>query len=245
VFTFKKFTVCQAGAAMKVGTDGVLLGAWCPMAHRPVRVLDIGTGTGLIALMAAQRGEAWGCEADAVEIDAEAAQQARANFAASPWADRLRIYNADIKGFITRNGLNIGHHPSPKTYDLIVSNPPFFSETLVSPDARRALARHTEALTYDELTGCAAAALGDEGVFAVIVPFDHASAFIAAAAHHGLHPHSRLDVRPTPAHAPHRSLLAFGRTAAEPACDTLVIETARHIYTPEYRALTRDFYLKF
>jgi tRNA1Val (adenine37-N6)-methyltransferase len=226
---------------MKVGTDGVLLGAWCPMAHHPARVLDIGTGTGLIALMAAQRGEAWGCEVDAVEIDAQAAAQARDNFADSPWAAKLRIYHTDIQGFIKCNGLR----SDPKVYDLIVSNPPFFSEALVSPDARRALARHTGELTYGQLTECAAAALTPGGVLAVVVPFDHASAFIAAAAHHSLHPQHRLDVHPTSQHPPRRSLLAFGRRAITPSHTTLVIETARHNHTPEYRNLTHDFYLKF
>ncbi len=265
MFRFKRFAVAQGGAAMKVGTDGVLLGAWCPMGHSPARVLDIGTGTGLIALMAAQRGEAWGCEVDAVEIDPGAAAQARTNFAASPWAERLEVYNSDIQRFVGIEGLCDGQRSLPpphagsehpvadgslqnntrKTYNLVISNPPFFSDSLVPPDERRAMARHTATLSYGDLVQCAAAAMSDDGVFAVVVPFDHAAELTAAAAQHGLYPNRRLDVRPTPERPPHRAMLAFGRHAASPARDTLTIEASRHDYTPEYRELTREFYLKF
>lgn len=285
MFSFKRFDVVQGGAAMKVGTDGVLLGAWCPMGHRPGRILDVGTGTGLIALMVAQRGEPWGCRVDAVDIDEGACRQAAANFAASPWTDKLTVYHSDIQGFTdieTRpdampadtlgvyarsagnfasfsenkpsgqpqecaplSGDEAGSGGRREIYDLVVSNPPFFSDSLVPPDARRAVARHTSTLGFDDLARCAAAVCSAHGTFAVILPAEQAGASILAAAAHGFHLHSRLDVRPTPQRPPRRTLLAFGRKTVEPAYGTLTIETARHDYTPEYRELTRDFYLKF
>ncbi len=190
--------------------------------------------------MAAQRSEGWRCDIDAVEIDREAAAQARANFDTSPWAGRLNIYAESIQEFSGR----IPHSAPP--YGLVVSNPPFFSDSLTSPDQRRALARHTDALSYDDLTRCAAAVLDNDGALAVIVPFDHAPAFIAAGERHGLYLYERLNVKPTPARPPKRSLMAFSRTHHPATTDILTIEDGgRHLYSEEYRRLTGDFYLKF
>ncbi len=232
MFRFKRFAVGQSGAAMKVGTDGVLLGAWCPLENRPARVLDVGTGTGLIALMIAQRGEAWGCRVDAVEIDQSAFEQAHDNFAASPWADRLVAHHADIQ-----------HFAPEYDYDLVISNPPFYNNSLMPPEERRAMARHTATLDFDRLAGCAAA-VGRE--LAVIIPAEQTSDFVSIAAGYGFHLARQTCVYSVPGRPARRSLLAFGRTAVEPMRDTLVIEqSGRHRYTPEYRELTKDFYLKF
>lgn len=274
MFRFKRFVVRQERAAMKVGTDGVLLGAWCgpaPADRSNVhaespeysaaqcsmpgigRALDIGTGTGLIALMIAQRSESDGFEIDAIEIDAESAHQARANADASPWAERIAIVHDSIQSFA---------QTSLHKYDLIVSNPPYFSRSLTCPDAARTTARHTESLSPAELARCAAALLSRRGRFAVILPHENAAGFIADAAAHSLALARRTDVLTTPTSRPKRAMLEFVQAettrettpeiaaggGAAPAVEphTIVIESdGRHGYSPEYVALTRDFYLKF
>lgn len=237
MFRFKRFAVRQECAAMKVGTDGVLLGAWCPVDGRPRAALDIGTGTGLLALMIAQRCEE--CRVDAVEIDAGSFGQASANFAESPWSERLIAYHSSIQDFAL-----VGGHE----YDLVVSNPPYFENSLPSPDGGRTIARHTTELSYEELVACAAAFLSASGVFAVIVPRTATERFLERAEHAGLYLHRWTEVRSKPGAPPRRSLLALRRTP--PHCpvipDGLMIENGcSQTYSAEYIALTRDFYLKF
>lgn len=223
---------------MKVGTDGVLLGAWCPTPEQPRAALDIGTGTGLLALMIAQRCTE--CRVDAVEIDEDSSRQASANSAASPWHERITVYNSSIQDF-TRAGM-------PGKYDLVVSNPPYFENSLQSPDGGRATARHTIDLTYQELVGCAAVCLSWDGIFAVIVPHGVTERFCKLAEQVGLYLHRWTEVYPKPGIPPRRSLLMLRKMPPRVPVfpDSLTIEVGgRHVYSAEYMALTRDFYLKF
>ena len=218
---------------MKVGTDGVLLGAWVSTSAADRRVLDIGTGTGLIALMLAQRLPG-ACIAG---VDIDSVEQARENAAASPWGDRLTIHTCAVQAF----------YDAP--FDLIVSNPPFFVDSLTCPDAGRTAARHAVHLTFEELCDAVLRLLTPAGRFALILPVQEAGRFLEVCAGR-LQPVRRTDVRTTPPHPPRRSRLELMGPAAAAAAGfertELIIGTGEHeCYTPEYRALTRDFYLKF
>jgi len=233
-FQFKQFTIQQDKCAMKVGTDGVLIGAWAPVNHQPYSILDIGAGTGLIALMLAQRSNAE--QIDALEIDDAAFEQATDNFENSPWADRLFCYHAGLHEFM--------EEPEDE-YDLIVSNPPFYSEAFFSGDEQRDKARFTASLPFEDLVEAAALLLSEDGIFAVILPFKEEEKFIALAKEFDLFPVKITRVKGTPSSETKRSLLAFSRDVTiTPLEDELIIEITRHTYTPEYIALTNDFYLK-
>jgi tRNA1Val (adenine37-N6)-methyltransferase len=235
MFQFKQFAVRQEKAAMKVGTDGVLLGAWAPIGHQPFSILDIGAGTGLVALMLAQRTDAE--QIDAIEIDAGAYEDCVENFEESPWNDRLFCYHASLDDFM--------EDLEDEEYDLIVSNPPFYTNAFPSGDTRRDAARMEHALPFGDLAEAASVLLSDEGLFCAIVPFSEEAAMVAHAAAHDLFLCKRTHVSGTPDSGIKRSLLAFSRQAPpEVAEDRLIIENARHDYTPGYIALTRDFYLK-
>jgi len=218
---------------MKIGTDGVLLGAWTPIENNPFSILDIGTGTGIIALMLAQRSSAE--QIDALEIDEEAYEQATDNFENSPWNDRLFCFHAGLDEFV--------EEPEDE-YDLIVSNPPFYSEDYKSNDDQRDLARFQDAMPFEDLIEAAALLLSENGIFSVIIPFKEEENFIAIAKEYDLHPLKITHVKGTPTSEIKRSLLALTRNETSALTNELVIETARHIYTPEYIALTQDFYLK-
>jgi tRNA1Val (adenine37-N6)-methyltransferase len=234
MFQFKHFSINQDKTAMKVGTDGVLLGAWTPIENNPQNILDIGTGTGLIALMLAQRTDAE--QIDALEIDADAYEQAVDNFENSPWSDRLFCFHAGLDEFV--------EEPEDE-YDLIVSNPPYHTENYFSGDEKRDLARFTESLPFEDLVEAADLLLSENGVFAVVIPFASEAKFISLAADSELHLIKITRVKGTPTTQIKRSLLAFSRNLLTNfPIDELVIETARHQYTAEYIALTSDFYLK-
>lgn len=234
MFQFKKFTIQQDKTAMKVGTDGVLLGAWAPISHNPFSILDIGAGTGLVALMLAQRSAAE--QIDALEIDENAYEQATDNFENSPWSDRLFCFHAGLDEFV--------EEPEDE-YDLIVSNPPFYTEDFISGDKARDTARFSDALPFGDLIEAADLLLSENGIFAVIIPYKEEANFMALANGFELHPMKITRVKGTPATDTKRSLVAFSRTEVKDfPVDELVIETARHNYTPEYIALTKDFYLK-
>lgn len=217
---------------MKVGTDGVLLGAWAGVRASDRRVLDVGTGTGLIALMLAQRAP----EARIVGVDVDDITQARENADASPWGVRLTFVQAPVQEF----------EPAER-FDLIVSNPPFFVDSLTCPDPGRTTARHAVRLPFEELRDAVVRLLGPGGRFAVVLPTDMAARFEAVCA--GYLALSRCsEVRTTPVRAPKRVLLEFvaNQGVIAPEISELVIGTGQHEeYTPQYKALTHDFYLKF
>jgi tRNA1Val (adenine37-N6)-methyltransferase len=239
-FTFKQFTVHQDRCAMKIGTDGVLLGAWVSLAEKPERILDIGTGTGVIALQLAQRGSAQNI--DAIEIDAQAFEQCTENFEASPWSERLYCYHAAIQEFASE---------MDDTYDLIISNPPFYSENYKPEGKARNTARFNDALPFQHLLVCAAHLLSDRGKFAVILPKKEEIEFIELAQETGLYPKRICRVRGNINSEEKRTLLEFsllpkGKRGREKEIkiESLTIETDRHNYTEDYIQLVKYFYLK-
>ena len=241
-FQFKQFTVQQNRCAMKIGTDGVLLGAWCPIENNPFSVLDIGAGTGILSLMLAQRSNAE--QIDAIEIDENAFEQCVENFENSPWSDRLFCFHAGLDEFMDE--------PEDE-YDIIISNPPFYSEDYKSDSEQRDLARFQDAMPFEDLIEAAHLLLSENGIFSVIIPFKEEEKFIALTKTFDLFPLKITRVRGTPTAEIKRSLLAFSRAkkdssdneqAKQTSIDELIIETARHQYTEDYIALTKDFYLK-
>ena len=234
-FQFKQFTIHQGRCAMKVGTDGTLLGAWVsPLQPPPTgggncaekakwdRILDVGTGTGLIALMIAQRFPE--AQIVGIDIDEEAVSQARENVAASPFADRIEMLHED---FAKMEG----------TFDAIVSNPPYFADSLESPDAQRTLARHTNTLPYRLLMQQSWQLLSDEGELSVVVPADYKSRMEAEAALAGFFKSRECAVKTSPRKLPKRWLLAFRKHPAPLERDELMLGTER------CNELTKDFYL--
>ncbi|RLS79903.1 MAG: methyltransferase domain-containing protein [Planctomycetota bacterium] len=237
-FRFKQFVVHQDRSAMKIGTDGILLGAWAP-AEQPELILDIGTGTGLIALMMAQRFP--NAIVDAVEVEPNAAEQAARNFSSSPWPDRLNLHHQTIQSFASSGLRN-------KAYSLIVSNPPWFADSLKSNEIRRNLARHTDSLSHDELLNSVRLLLHSSGRFAVVLPFGDSTSFIHSAHQRNLFCRRQCHVRSKPSLSPHRVLLEFETVPAESPVipQELIIENEQHHdYTESFRKLTRDFYLRF
>jgi tRNA1Val (adenine37-N6)-methyltransferase len=233
-FQFKKFAVEQDQCAMKIGTDGVLLGAWAPIDNNPFSILDIGTGTGIIALMLAQRSGA--TQIDALEIDEDAYEQATENFENSPWNDRLFCYHAALDEFV--------EEPEDE-YDLIISNPPFYTEDYKSENEQRDLARFSDAMPFEDLIEAADLLLSENGIFAVIIPFKEEERFIDLCAEVELFPVKATRVKGSPKTPIVRSLLAFKRYELSILeADELIIEINRHEYTDEYIELTKNFYLK-
>jgi tRNA1Val (adenine37-N6)-methyltransferase len=233
-FQFKQFSVQQEQCAMKIGTDGVLLGAWAPVEQNPFSILDIGTGTGIIALMLAQRSPAQ--QIDALEIDEQAYEQATDNFENSPWNDRLFCFHAGLDEFM--------EEPEDE-YDLIVSNPPFYAEDYKTNNDQRDLARFQDALPFEDLIEAADLLLSENGILAVIIPFKEEDRFLAIAKEFELYPTKITRVKGTPTAEIKRSLLALSRNKTTLfSIDELTIEIGRHEYTPEYIALTQDFYSK-
>ncbi len=229
-FRFKQFTVWHDKCAMKVGTDGVLLGAWSEVADAK-HILDVGTGTGVIALQLAQRNT--DAMITAIEIDETAARQAMDNVQQAPWADRIRVVCCDFQNFQTK-----------ETYDLIVSNPPYFMDTLKSPDKRRSLARHTIGLTYDFLFSRSAILLSRQGKLNLIFPPEVEKDVMDCARRYQLCPLHRTHVFTKPNKPCRRILLSLGRTEEDCVETELFIEQKSGEFTPEYIALTKDFYLK-
>lgn len=235
-FRFKQFAVQHDRCAMKIGTDAILLGAWAE-ADQPKRILDIGTGSGVIALMLAQRFPT--ATVTAVEIDEDASRQAAANFCDSPFGDRLTVIRAPVQN-LPIDG------QSPRPFDLVVCNPPWFADSLKSPDSRRTLARHSDSLSLAELAAAAERLLGVGGRLGLVLPVEAADAFSELANGSGLCLVRRCLVRPTPQSSPKRHLLEFSnqKSAAEVSVQELVVETSRHVYSDGYITLAKDFLLK-
>jgi len=233
LFTFKEFIINQDRCAMKVGTDGVLLGAWTTVENQPATILDIGAGTGLLSLMLAQRSLAG--TIDALEIDEDAYEQCVENFERSTWADRLFCYHAGLDEFIAE---------IEEPYDLIISNPPFYTEAVSSGNHSRDAARQNQSLPFGELLEGVSKLLAKNGLFATIIPHKEETAFIRLAASFELYPKRILRVKGNPSAAIKRSLLEFSFAKKEVMEEELVIEIKRHKYTLAYQELTKDFYLK-
>lgn len=232
-FQFKQFTVYHDLCAMKVGIDGVLLGAWAPVDSSANRILDVGTGSGLIALMLAQRSNAM---IDAIDLDEGAVRQTGINVAASDWNNRIRVHHQSLQNFA---------ETQTKVYDLIVSNPPFFISSLKAPDEARTIARHADTLTHEELLKYASELLKKTGRMCVILPVNEGLRCVESAWKFGLYCHQCVHVYPKPKSEPKRLLLEFGFTARETQLSSIEIETAeRHQYSAAFTALAKDFYLK-
>ncbi|MFB2978861.1 tRNA1(Val) (adenine(37)-N6)-methyltransferase [Microseira sp. BLCC-F43] len=217
---------------MKVGTDGVLLGAWTDTTGAQ-HILDIGTGTGLLALMLAQRSPA---NIDAVEIDADACIQARENVTRSPFSNRINVYQCPIQDYAATCSVR---------YDLIVSNPPFFANAYKAPNQERAIARHSDRLEQVDLLQAAEQLLSENGRLAVIYPTEAAQIFHRKAEAFGFFCHRKLYVKPTLNSPIKRVLIELGKNQSAYQETTLTIEADRHIYTAEFIALIKDFYLKY
>jgi len=241
-FKFKQFTIHQDKCAMKVGTDGVLLGAWTSIKNNPNSILDIGTGTGLIALQLAQRSDA--LTIDALEIDNNAYEQAVDNFENSDWKDRLFCYHASLEEFTNDIDDN---------YDLIVANPPFYTPTLSStslPKGEKTIsearkkARFYDSLPFESLISSVSKLLSKNGTFSVIIPFKEEENFITIAAINNLYPTRICNVKGSPSSEIKRSLIEFSFRKSELKIENLTIETERHQYTIKYIELVKYFYLK-
>ena len=232
-FRFKQFTVHQELASFKVTTDSVLLGAWAGIESART-ILDIGTGTGLLTLMAAQRSRA---RIVAIEPDRESFLQAGMNFAASPWKERIILLNTSVQDFYPESGSG---------FDAIISNPPYFIDSLLNPVVNKARARHTITLSQSDLLGAVVRLLNPGGSLHLVLPVTEAADFLSLTFDYGLFCCRRMLVRPTPSHQPSRALMALGRDAGQCVEEEIIIEKGRrHLYSDEYVSLTKDFYLKF
>jgi tRNA1Val (adenine37-N6)-methyltransferase len=230
-FSFKQFTIQQDKAAFKVGTDGVLLGAVADL-EDVNRILDIGSGTGLIAIMAAQRSNA---EILAIEPDYESYIQCRDNIALCPWKERIKVEHISLQDYRT-SGL----------FDLIVSNPPYFADSLKCPDPRKSHSRHNDSLSGHDLLKGASRLMAESGRLQVIMPYVEGNIFIADAAGSGLFCNSILKIRPLPNSEIRRMILTFSRQKLKTTEKFLTIEHGkRHEFTDDYINLTKEFYLNF
>ena len=217
---------------MKVGTDGVILGSWADV-NEAEYVLDTGTGTGFIALMIAQRSSA---HVDAVEIDESACKDAAINVEQSKWKNRIRVIHTSFQNFSAE---------TDKKYDLIVSNPPYFTNSLKSGDSGKNLARHDDALPPGQLLNGVQKLLRDTGKFCLILPAASVSGFLTEAALTKLYCNKRVNIFPSTQKSSNRALLELSFTRTKTEDDKLIILGENGEYTSQYRELTKDFYLNF
>jgi tRNA1Val (adenine37-N6)-methyltransferase len=232
-FEFKQFSIQQDQCAMKIGTDGILLGAWTSLDKNPESILDIGAGTGILSLQLAQRCQAETLEA--IEINEDAFEQCVVNFENSPWGDRLFCFHASAQEFAAE---------MEEEYDLIISNPPFYSDEYKSEDNKRNTARFTDTLPFRDLAIFAYQFLSEKGIFALILPRKEEENFIALASEVGLFPKRICRVKGNPTSEVKRSLMEFTFEKSEIIQEKLTIEISRHVYTEAYKNLVKDFYLK-
>lgn len=231
-FNFKNFSVLQDKCAMKVGTDGVMLGAWINPKNA-TSILDIGTGTGLLALMMAQKNSK--AYIDAIDCEEGAYIQALENVRQSKWKERIAIYHKSLQDYQSCN----------KKYDLIISNPPFFENSLKSPQDERTLARHNYSLSTNDLLYGACNLMDKGGRLCVILPYLEAQLFIVDAALKGLYCIRKTEIRPSPEKKIHRIIMEFSFTRLQPEMFDFTIRNDKGVYSNEYVELTKDFYLDF
>ena len=232
-FEFKQFSIQQDQCAMKIGTDGILLGAWTSLDKNPESILDIGAGTGILSLQLAQRCQAETLEA--IEINEDAFEQCVVNFENSPWGDRLFCFHASAQEFAAE---------MEEEYDLIISNPPFYSDEYKSNNNKRNTARFTDTLPFRDLAIFAYQFLSEKGIFALILPRKEEENFIALALEVGLFPKRICRVKGNPTSEVKRSLMEFTFEKSEIIQEELTVEISRHVYTEAYKNLVKDFYLK-
>ena len=233
-FRFKQFTVSQEKSSMKVCTDSCLFGAWVAdkietKIIQPEKILDIGSGTGLLSLMLAQKSPA---QIDAVEIDAASHAQTNDNFNESMWSKRLRAYHADIKTWL-----------SPVKYDLIVTNPPFFENDLKSGNKNKNLAKHQDGLTLAELLSSISEHLAEGGNFAVLLPFHRVQFFKQIAAEKSYYLSDGLLVKQSPSHSFFRGMLLFAKEKATSSLKELTIKNKEGGYSEDFNYFLKDYYL--
>ena len=233
MFEFKQFSIQQDQCAMKIGTDGILLGAWTSLDKNPESILDIGAGTGILSLQLAQRCQAETLEA--IEINEDAFEQCVVNFENSPWGDRLFCFHASAQEFAAE---------MEEEYDLIISNPPFYSDEYKSNNNKRNTARFTDTLPFRDLAIFAYQFLSEKGIFALILPRKEEENFIALALEVGLFPKRICRVKGNPTSEVKRSLMEFTFEKSEIIQEELTVEISRHVYTEAYKNLVKDFYLK-
>ena len=234
IFHFRQFHVAQTRSSHKVGTDGILLGSWSK-APQYGTILDIGTGTGLLSMMLAQRTEGSAIAIDAIEIDPHSAQEATENFRQCRWSRRLKVVNGDFLNWNLQSGL-------PR-FDLIVANPPFFDSGSGSDDSRRFRARHSSSLPIRELIHKSATLLRSNGRLSLIFPASRYAEVRIDAENSGLFLRRQLNVKPMPQSGIKRILCEFSREPSEIKFETMHIEDSRHNYSSKFQALTREFYL--
>lgn len=228
-FQFRQFRLEQDQCAMKITTDACILGAWAP-APDTGNILDIGTGTGLLTCMLAQRTAA---AIDAIEIDADSYRQAKENFSKTLWRDRLQLFHGDARRFA-----------SERRYDFIICNPPFFENQLPSPSDAKNKARHSSFLSLSELAEVTDRLLDDDGKFAVLIPAERTEDFIKKAALFNLFLNKQLFIRSHPHASPFRIILVMGRKPVDSITESmLTIYESENVYSSDFTALLRDFYL--
>ncbi len=231
-FKFKQFSVFDDHSAMKVGTDAVLLGAWVNAAEKK-NILDIGTGSGVIALMLAQKS---GAKITGIDIHRPSIEDAKRNFSDSKWNNRLKAVHASFQEYIEK---------CSKHYDLIVSNPPFFTNSLKSPEQQKNISKHNDLLPYEELITGARRILAGNGSFCIIIPAGDYKRIIELSENAGLFLNRRLTVFPKPSKPLSRIIMEFSTSKHKTNNDGLFIRNDNNSYTSEYITLTKDFYLDF
>lgn len=230
-FNFKEFRIEQEHCAMKVGTDGVLIGAWASIGAG--RTLDVGCGSGLIALILAQREAK--AQITAIDLDEGAIMQSKININNSKWSDRIEIVKSSLQDYTPK-----------ESFDYIVSNPPYFINSLTAPDEQRTIARHNDTLPFTDLASGVERLLSDDGVFSLILPYVEANIFVVEAAKNNLFCTKRMDIKGRANKPIKRVMMQFEKRRRELISEEMVIEDGgRHEYSQKYRELTKDFYLKF
>jgi len=232
-FRFRQFEVSHHRSTMKVGTDAVILGAWLEVSSSK-NILEIGTGCGIIALMLAQKSLA---TIDAIDVDEESANEASENFANSPWFNRLKSFHLSLNDFVVKNA---------GIYYLIVSNPPFFQNSLLPPSEKRQLARHNSNLSFEDFLDYGSRLLSHDGRLAVILPVSEEMKFIEIAERKSLFLRSKLDIFPKPSKPEKRVILVFSFHKTENLIsDSIILRNENGVYSDDYKRITKEFHIDF